>query len=179
MVFWKLTPNLTITSCKFGSNFEVFWNFFKKPLKVPSLARSVQKPLKVPSLARSVPKPLKVPSSVPEPLKVPSLARSLPKPLSIFGRSRSAPAVVTTTAVDPLPAGCEVKWKVKSEVKWKWKWKVMLFWSFIFPETYICYRGYFNLNFYIGKKVQKNFLMGLKIWWSWGSGIFFFQNHSR
>ena len=31
-----------------------------KPLKVPSLARSVPKPLKVPSLARSVPKPLKV-----------------------------------------------------------------------------------------------------------------------
>ena len=29
-----------------------------KPLKVPSLARSVPKPLKVPSLARSVPKPL-------------------------------------------------------------------------------------------------------------------------
>ena len=33
-----------------------------KPLKVPSLARSVPKPLKVPTLARSVPKPLKVPS---------------------------------------------------------------------------------------------------------------------
>ena len=31
-----------------------------KPLKVPSLARSVLKPLKAPSLARSVPKPLKV-----------------------------------------------------------------------------------------------------------------------
>ena len=37
-------------------------------LKVPSLARSGPKPLKVPSLARSVP----------------SLARSVPKPLSIF-----------------------------------------------------------------------------------------------
>ena len=61
-VFRKSTPNLTITSCKFGSDFEVFWNFFKKPLKVPSLARSVPKPLKVPSLARSVPKPLNVPS---------------------------------------------------------------------------------------------------------------------
>ena len=57
-----MTPNLTITRCKFGSNFEVFWNFFKKPLKVPSLARSVPKPLKVPSLARSVPKPLNEPS---------------------------------------------------------------------------------------------------------------------
>ena len=48
--------------------------------------------------------------------------------------------------------------------------KMTIFWSFIFLETYICYRGYFNLNYYIGKKVQKNFLMGLKIWWSWGSG---------
>ena len=61
-----------------------FWQKkIKKPLKVPSLARSVPKPLKVPSLARSVPKPLKVPSlarSVPKPLKVPSLARSVPKP---------------------------------------------------------------------------------------------------
>ena len=44
-----------------------------KPLKVPSLARSVPQPLKVPSLARSVPKPL----------KVPGLARSVPKPLLI------------------------------------------------------------------------------------------------
>ena len=44
-----------------------------KPLKVPSLARSVLKPLKVPSLARSVPKPL----------KVSSLARSVPKPLCL------------------------------------------------------------------------------------------------
>ena len=57
-----------------------------KPLKGPSLARSVPKPLKGPSLARSVPKPLKVPSlarSVPKPLKVPSLARSVPKPLKV------------------------------------------------------------------------------------------------
>ena len=49
------------------------------------------------------------------------------------------------------------------------------FWSFIFLETYICYRVYLNLNCYIGKKVQKIFLMGLKIWWSWGSGFFFFK----
>ena len=42
------------------------------------------------------------------------------------------------------------------------KSKVILFWSFDFPETFICYRGYFNLNCNIGKKVQKNFLMGLK-----------------
>ena len=26
---------------------------------------------------------------------------------------------------------------------------------------------------FLSKKVQKNFLMGLKIWWSWGSRIFF------
>ena len=43
------------------------------PLKVPSLACSVQKPLKVHSLARSVQKPL----------NVPSLARSVPKPLKM------------------------------------------------------------------------------------------------
>ena len=43
------------------------------------------------------------------------------------------------------------------------------FWSFIFRESYIYYRGYLKLNFYIAKKVQKNFLMGLKIWGSWGS----------
>ena len=67
-----------------------------KPLKVPSLARSVPKPLKVPSLARSVPKPLKVPSllrSVPTPLKVPSLARSVPKPLSIFALHVRCPSL--------------------------------------------------------------------------------------
>ena len=36
--------------------------------------------------------------------------------------------------------------------------------SFDFYETFLCYRGCLNLNCYIGKKVQKNFLMGLKIW---------------
>ena len=46
---------------------------FFKPLKVPSLGRSVPKLLKVPSLARSVSKPL----------KVPSLARYVPKPLKV------------------------------------------------------------------------------------------------
>ena len=55
---------------------------FFKPLKVPSLARSLPKPLRV----RSVPKPLKVPSlarPVQKPLKVPSLARSVLKPLNV------------------------------------------------------------------------------------------------
>ena len=55
-----------------------------KPLKAPSLARSVPKPLKVPSFACSVPKHLNVlclVRSVPKPLKVPNLARSVPKPL--------------------------------------------------------------------------------------------------
>ena len=43
----------------------------------------------------------------------------------------------------PKPqAGCEVKW---SEVKVK---KVMLFWSFIFPETYIYYRSCIYLKRY-------------------------------
>ena len=40
---------------------------------------------------------------------------------------------------------------------------MMTFWVFDFSETYICYRGCSNLNCYIGKKVQKNFLMGLKM----------------
>ena len=39
---------------------------------------------------------------------------------------------------------------------------MMLFWSFIFPETFIYYRGYFNLNSYIGKKVQTKFSYGVK-----------------
>ena len=44
------------------------------------------------------------------------------------------------------------------------------FWVFDPDETFICYRGCLNLNCYMGKKVHKNFSMGLKIWWSWGSG---------
>ena len=38
------------------------------------------------------------------------------------------------------------------------------FWVFKISGTFICYRGCLNLNCYIGKKVQKNFLMSLKIW---------------
>ena len=45
-VFRKSTPNLTITNGDFESNFEVLKKKkIKKPLKVPSLARSVPKPL--------------------------------------------------------------------------------------------------------------------------------------
>ena len=51
--------------------------------------------------------------------------------------------------------------------------EVMTFLVFKNSGSFICYRGCLNLNCYIGKKVQKNFLMGLKIWWSWGSRIFF------
>ena len=88
---------------------------------------------------------------------------------------------------------CEVKWKkcllersvpkpllIVPRCEWWWWWNdEMMKWSkswvFDFYETFICYRGYFKWNFYIRKKVQKNFLMGLKIWWSWGSGFFFFK----
>ena len=42
--------------------------------------------------------------------------------------------------------------------------EVKRFLSFDFYETFICFRGVLNLNCYIGKKVQKNFLMGLKVW---------------
>ena len=52
----------------------------------------------------------------------------------------------------------EVKVKVKVRVKVKSKR------SFYFYETFICYRGCLKFNFYISKKVQKNLLMGLKIW---------------
>ena len=38
------------------------------------------------------------------------------------------------------------------------------FWVFDPDETLICYSVCLNFNCYIGKKVQKNFLMGLKIW---------------
>ena len=31
----------------------------------------------------------------------------------------------------------------------------------------------------MGKKVRKNFLMGLKIWWSWGSGFFFSKSPNK
>ena len=34
-----------------------------------------------------------------------------------------------------------------------------------------CYTRFHN------KKVEKNFLMGIKIWWSWGSGNFFSKLH--
>ena len=64
-----------------------------------------------------------------------------------------------------------VKWKCK----WKWVSEWSIFGSFIFLELLYVIGGCLNLNFYIGKKVQTNFLMGLKIWWSWGSRFFFFK----
>ena len=65
-------------------------------------------------------------------------------------------------AIDLLPAGCEVK-KVKSESEVK----VIPFWSFIFPETYICYISCIYLYFYMGEKVQNNYFMGLILSTSW------------
>ena len=47
----------------------------------------------------------------------------------------------------------------KSESEWS---EVTLFWFFIFLETYICYRKYFDLNFHIGNKVQEKFSYGSK-----------------
>ena len=157
-----------------------------KALKGTSLARSVPKPLKAPSLARSVPKPL----------KVPSLARSVPKPFKLGQRGRGGrqaalffvPRDSLTLRCRPLTqlvvgsVGTECTTppsQLRNEMKWWW-WNdddemmmMMTFWVFDFYETFICYRGVLKLNFYIGKKVQKKFLMGLKIWWSWGSVIFF------
>ena len=64
----------------------------------------------------------------------------------------------------------------KKQLVVKWWSK---FWVLYFYETFICYRRCLNLNCYIGKKVQKNFLMGLEIWWSWGSGFLFFSKSSN
>ena len=128
---------------------------FNKPLKVPSLARSVPKPLKVPSLA----------SSVPKLLKVPSFASSVPKPLLIVPRCRLPPPAVKERSDWLRIVMRELLRELLCELLRELLRELLIrFWYFIFPETYICYRRYFNLNFYIGKKVQKNFLMGLKIW---------------
>ena len=64
-----------------------------------------------------------------------------------------------------------MKWN--NDEMMKWNDDETKFWVFKISGTFICYRGCLNLNCYIGKKVQKNFLMGLKIWRSWGSRIFF------
>ena len=137
--------NLWASRCSFCVKISNFW------FEVPSLARSVPKDLKVPSLARSVPKPL----------KVPSLVRSVRKPCV-----REA-GVLQTRHYH----------RCRPPTSWLWKWsgvsEVMVFWAFIFPETNVCYRVYFSLICFVGKKVQKYFLMGLKVWWSWMSGFFF------
>ena len=54
-----------------------------------------------------------------------------------------------------------------------WMWKVSHFLVFYFFQTITCYSGCLNLSCYISKKVQKKFLVGLKVCWSWGSGFFF------
>ena len=40
--------------------------------------------------------------------------------------------------------------------------RIPFFFDFEISETLICFRGYFNLNFYMSKKVQNKFFMGLK-----------------
>ena len=42
--------------------------------------------------------------------------------------------------------------------------EVKRFWSFDFYKTFICFKAYLEQKPYGGKSVQKNFLMGLKIW---------------
>ena len=161
MVFWKLTPNLTITNGDFESNFEVLKKKIKKPLKVPSLARSVPKPLKVPSLARSVPKPLKMPSlarSVAKPLKVPSLARSVPKPLLIELREAGGHQPGTYEPLLIFAADLLLSWLWMNDEMMMMMMMMMTFWVFDFYETFICYRNYLKLNCYTGKKCRKNFL---------------------
>ena len=48
-----------------------------------------------------------------------------------------------------------------------WKVKVIPFWSFIFPETYICYISCIYFYCYRGEKVHNNYLMGLIFSTSW------------
>ena len=55
--------------------------------------------------------------------------------------------------------------------------KLMLFWSFDFPDFFLSYRKYFNLNLYIGKKVQEFFFIALKI--SYFGGVKKNENKSR
>ena len=54
----------------------------------------------------------------------------------------------------------------------KW-WNESKFWVFDPDKTFLCYRGCLNSNCCMTKKAQKNFVMGLKRLWSWGSGFFF------
>ena len=42
--------------------------------------------------------------------------------------------------------------------------RIPIFFDYEISETFICFSGVFSLNGYMGKKVQKNFLMGFKIW---------------
>ena len=89
-----------------------------------------------------------------------SLAYSVPMPLK-WGRRGKAPSSTILCATSLFQS----MWKV-SEVKWR---EVITFLVLYFFGTFICFREVLNLNWYMGKKVQKNFLMGLKIWSSWGS----------
>ena len=72
----------------------------------------------------------------------------------------------------PLPWFSEVSFKrISSCCEWINEWNEMngsKFWVFDFYETYIYYRSclYLTLQEEI---VHKNCLMGLKVWWSWGS----------
>ena len=52
---------------------------------------------------------------------------------------------------------------------------MMLFRSFIFRETYLSYREYFNLNCYIGKKSAENFPYGFQNLVKFGVRNFFFK----
>ena len=89
---------------------------------------------------------------------MPSLARSVPKPL--MGEAGGHQPVGTSLI------HCE---------KWVSDWGESNFLVLYFFKTFICYRACHNLYCYMGKKVHENFLMGLKIWWSWGSRFFFFK----
>merc|ERR1712212_1436120 len=64
--------------------------------------------------------------------------------------------------------GKPLSFLVVNEVK-KLIEKVIPFWSFIFPETYICYISCIYLYCYRGEKVHNNYLMGLIFSTSWSA----------
>ena len=103
-------------------------------------------------------------------------------PKAVNADSRRTPAGCWTSlfrlylTADLLhPVACE-----RSEPSCEWWNDEMMndewwskFWVFDLDKTFICYSGCLNLNCYMSKKVHENFLMGLKVWWSWGSRFFF------
>ena len=76
--------------------------------------------------------------------------------LAEYHSKGSTPVKLSSIAIAVRLPQVNCESEVKSEV--------IRFWSFDFYETFICFRAYLEQKPYGGKSVQKNFLMGLKIW---------------